>query len=62
MEHLSWRRVLFLCPGKGGEAVVSCERCIPAGGAGEYQSNTIGKADGHVLLDGEDHDEEWRGV
>jgi len=24
---------LFLCP-EGGEAVVSCERCIPAGGAG----------------------------
>ena len=26
---------LFLCP-EGGEAVVSCERCIPAGGAGEH--------------------------
>ena len=38
---------LFLCP-EGGEAVVSGERCIPAGGAGEYTK---------ILLDGEDHND-----
>ena len=41
----------------GRWSFVSGQQCLLERSEGKYKGNTIGKADGHVLLDGQDHND-----